>query len=441
MPKPLTHRLDQVKAMAVSATARNSAILFGGNIANTLLSMVAVIFVSRALGPADFGVLAVFNTLMLTLVGITDFGLGTTAIRLISKYLASDKQRAIASMKVLVKLELLTGAVVGLVGLIFAKEIANLLGGQQMLMAVRFGFIAGIFATAAAFYGPFFVAYEQFVKNLFVNLSGAVMRVGAVLLLMGAAALTLNNIIITYMLVPIAFFFIGLAFVPKDFMLPATRKEQRAAFSEIFHFSKWIFLSYVATSLAGRLDIFLLAHFQGSQSVGLYAAAQQLVQIMPMLVGAITTVLLPQVSRMTERVEFVSFIKKTSLAALMLCIAMLPILIFAPAIIQLIFGSKFSGSLSAFVILFAAYLLPLFANPISLVIFAKNRPQLLTFVNYGQLTLTIVLNLILIPIMGMNGAAWAFFVSSGFGAIASILLALRELNRPAAPLRHEAGSV
>lgn len=433
----MQRRVGTVVGMAKSKTARNSLILFGGNIINALLSMVAVIFVSRSLGPTNFGVLATFNTIVVTLVGLTDFGLGTTAIKIIAQYLHSDKQRAIASMKVLVKLEVLTGVVVAAGGLIFSRQIADMLGGDYLILAVRLAFVAGLFSTVAAFYGPFFIAYEKFIKNLVINLSGPSMRLLFVLGMLGAAMLSLNNVMITYTLAPILFFFIGFAFIPKDFLKPATKKEQKSAYGEIFHFTKWVFLSYIATSLAGRLDIFLLSHFKGSQTVGYYAAAQQLVQPMPMLIGAITTVLLPQVSRMRERIEFVSYVKKTAFAAMLLCLAFVPALLLASPIIHLIFGSKFTNSVSAFQILLIAYLPPLFANPISLVVLAKNRPQLLTFVNYGQLVLTLAFNLLLIPRMGMIGAAWAFFISSSFGAGASILLALGQLGRTAAVLKPE----
>jgi O-antigen/teichoic acid export membrane protein len=212
---------------------------------------------------------------------------------------------------------------------------------------------------------------------------------------------------------------------------------EKKAFNEIFHFTKWVFMSYIATSLAGKLDIFLLSSWKGSESVGLYAAAQQLVQPMPLLIGAITTVLLPQVSRMTQRHEFASYIKKVSLGALLLCLGFLPVLLLGGFIINLIFGDRFSDSILAFQILFAAYLPAVFANPISLVVFAKNRPQLLTFVNYGQLALTLVATIIMIPIWGINGAALAFFISTSFGAACSILLAIREMNRPAAVPKSE----
>jgi len=75
--------VGQVKDLALSATAKNSGILFAGNFLNALLAMVVVIFVSRALGPANFGVLAVYNAVNTTIIGLTNLGLDTAAIKLI----------------------------------------------------------------------------------------------------------------------------------------------------------------------------------------------------------------------------------------------------------------------------------------------------------------------------------------------------------------------
>src|SRR5262249_10923583 len=146
----------------------------------------------------------------------------------------------------------------------FSHQIADALGGQQLLLAVRLGFGAGTVSTIAAFYGPFFIAYEQFIRNMVINLSGPAMRLGAGLVMVAMGTLALNPVMVTYTVVPILFALLGFLFIPKDFLKPASNADQKEAFGEVFHFTKWVFLSYIATSLAGRLDIFLLSHFKGS---------------------------------------------------------------------------------------------------------------------------------------------------------------------------------
>jgi O-antigen/teichoic acid export membrane protein len=269
------------------------------------------------------------------------------------------------------------------------------------------------------------VAYQRFTANALVGLIGGVLRLLLILVLVATVGLNLNNVLWTYTLVPIAFFFAGLALTPKDWRTKTTRAEDKAAWNEVYHFSKWILLSYIATVLTGRLDVFLLSRFQGATQVGLYAAAIQLCSVMPILIGAISTVLLPQVSRYTHRWQFKSYIKKVSFGALVACLVLLPVIIFGQEIIQLIFGAKYNGSFTAFKIMFTGYLIALFANPLSLVLYGLNKPAKLTIVNYVQLGVSFVLNISLIPMLGINGAAVAFLVVNAVGGIGSVWLALR----------------
>ena len=425
MAKPLSHRVGQVKALALSATAKNSGILFAGNFLNALLAMVVVIFVSRALGPANFGVLAVYNAVNTTIIGLTNLGLDTAAIKLISTYLDTNRRHAAVLMKSIFWIEMACGVAVIIAGLLFSEAVAQALGGSQLTFPVQLAFLASAFGSAAAFIGPFFVAYQRFTANALVGLIGGVLRLLLILVLVATVGLNLNNVLWTYTLVPIAFFFAGLALTPKDWRTKTTRAEDKAAWNEVYHFSKWILLSYIATVLTGRLDVFLLSRFQGATQVGLYAAAIQLCSVMPILIGAISTVLLPQVSRYTHRWQFKSYIKKVSFGALVACLVLLPVIIFGQEIIQLIFGAKYNGSFTAFKIMFTGYLIALFANPLSLVLYGLNKPAKLTIVNYVQLGVSFVLNISLIPMLGINGAAVAFLVVNAVGGIGSVWLALR----------------
>lgn len=426
--KPLTYRLQQVRDLTKTDTAKNSLITFGGNFFNSALSMIAVILVSRLLGPRDFGVLAVFNTILYMVVGLTDLGLSTAAIKFISSYINVDKAKAATIMRVIFKIELCLGLLIAIVGLLFSTPIARLLGGDHLLMAVRLSFLASVFQSAAAFYGPFFVAYQQFVKNALVNTFGILVRVVGVVILIALSALNLNNTLWVYTLTPILFFIFGFIFVPKDFLRKAKPEEEKQAAKEIFHFSKWIFLSYIANTFAGRFDVLLISRYQGSAAVGLYAAALQLVTVMPLLIGAVSTVLLPKVSAMRTKAEFTGYIKKVLLGSILLTLALAPGLIFGDKIIGLIFGSRFSGSLDAFKLVFAGYLVALLVNPLGQVIYALNLPRAFTILNFCQLLIALPLNFILIPRFGIVGAATTFLIINIFGGVAGTTYLYRKLR-------------
>jgi O-antigen/teichoic acid export membrane protein len=387
MPKSLSTRAGQVKDLALSSTAKNT-----------------------------------------TIIGLTNLGLDTAAIKLISTYLEKNRHRAAVIMKMIFYLEILCGVAIIVAGAIFAPMIAEALGGTQLTFAVRLAFLASAFGSAAAFIGPFFIAYQRFVANTLVGLIGGVLRVVLILILVGTVGLNLENSLWAYTLVPIVFFFAGLALTPKDWTIKTTRVENRSALREIYHFSKWILLSYFATVIAGRIDVFLLSHYKGTESVGLYTAALQLASVTPLLIAAITTVLLPKVSRMSTRAEFTSYIKKAAFGSLVLGLALLPVLLFSDVIIALVFGDKYLGALPAFKLMFLGYLIALVTNPIGLVVYAMDKPKVFTILNYVQLVVTVVLNFVLIPTMGIVGPALAFVISNLIGGVGGMTYAIRKVR-------------
>ncbi len=422
----LMSRIGQVKGLVKTKTARQSGTVFAGNVISTGLTVISTVFLSRSLGPTNYGVLAIFLSIYTMILGITDFGLGTTAIKLISSNLESNPHKAHVIEKVIIWIEIFSGIVVGVCGLLFSGLIAKALGGDYLFFPIRMAFLAGVFASIGAFIGPFLSAHQKFFRNAAFGASTSLFKTIGVVAMFLLMALSLHNVIIFYTLINIIALIVGFLLVPKGYGEKSTRAENTKAFKEVFHFSKWILLSYFASVIASRLDIFLIARYRGPEDVGFYAAAQQLAQIMPLLIGAVTTVLLPRISKMKTKKEFMGYMKKVLLGSVVLNICLIPVLLFGQVFIQIIFGSKFAGSINLFKMLFFGFMIALVVNPVSLVFYAKNKPKVLTAVNYITLVITVVLNFLLIPVFGAYGAAAVFIISNLLSATFIIPLALRE---------------
>jgi O-antigen/teichoic acid export membrane protein len=224
-------------------------------------------------------------------------------------------------------------------------------------------------------------------------------------------------------------FLVGVAISPKGFTEKTTKNENKKAIKDIFHFSKWVLLSYFATVIASRLDIFLISRYKGQEQVGIYSAALQLSLLLPLLIGSMTTVLLPLVSKYKKKAEYLSYIKKYFIVATAIIILCIPALIISPYLIKIIFGSKYDSSILIFQILFIAYLPSVLANPISLIVFSMNKPKSITIINYLQLVLAVILNVLLIPRYGIFGAAISFLVTNISSAIAVLSYTLYSVKK------------
>lgn len=424
----LLYRIGQIKDLVKTKTVQQSAIVLSGNIVSTILSIITTILIARKIGPVGYGILAIYLTTYTAVLGMTDFGLGTTAVKLISSNLDKNPHKSHVYMKVIVFMEIIAGIIVAIAGILFSRTIANSLGGENLLFPVRMAFVAAAFASTGAFVGPFLAAHQKFFKNSVFGVSQSIIKTLGVVFLFFTLLININNIIIFYTLINIIAFFVGILISPKGFLEKSTKNENKKAFKDIFHFSKWILLSYFASVISSRLDIFLLSRFRGPEEVGIYAAAQQLAQIMPLITGALTTVLLPRVSKMKTKTELKGYLKKVVLGSILIDILLIPLIIFANMIVKIIFGSKFDSSIELFRILLFGFMFAVISGPTSLVLYAKNKPKSLTAISYATLIITVILNFILIPRFGANGAAYVFVLSNLIALIALIPLIIYEIN-------------
>lgn len=408
-----------------SDTMRNSAVLFVGNIATGAFYLVCSLIASRQLGPEDFGRLAVFIAFTATVLGITDLGLGTTVIRLVAGNAVEDPRRAASVARVVVVLELATGVLVGVVGWFSAGLLAGLFGGHELEEVLRFGVVASAMGSASAFVGPLLVARGLYARNALLTSAAAGARLVGLLLLLALGDVTLSSVLLAYTLVVGVFLVLAPLALPRDYFTLEARELDRSSCRQVFDFSKWLFLSFVAAAIAGRMDYFLLARFEGSRSVGLYAAGVQLVSVLGLLVGAVATVLLPVVSRLRSREDFRSYLRKVLPASVACALVLAPTVLIGPPLIELLFGDRFLGAAGAFRLLVASALVTLVVAPVNLVLLALDKPSVLTAVTYAQLAASVALHVVLIPRFGAEGAALTGLITNSAGGLASGWLAWR----------------
>ncbi|OGY22867.1 MAG: hypothetical protein A2172_02915 [Candidatus Woykebacteria bacterium RBG_13_40_15] len=424
----------KIYSLVFSRTAVNTGLVFSGNILAAIVTFFTIAVISRTLGPASFGIFSLATALATLIAGFTDFGLGSSLVRFFNLNLERDSHKAKIFVNLIFKLELIIGLLILIVGMLLVGPLSHLLSPSnpgQLVFPLRLAIIGGFGLSIGAFIPAAFQTYEQFTRLSLFPIVINTFRFLSILGLILIAKFTLINALWVYALVPLLGFFIGLLLVKKDYLYnKSTAAEQRSVFSEVFHFSKWIMLSFFATSLAGRLDILMLSHFRQSSEVGIYSAAFQLSTIFPLFISAITSVLYPKASKIERTKEkFFSYIKKTFSLSVAFVVLLLPLIILAPYVISIVFGAKYSQAVPSFAILTISYMIATIANPISLVIFSLHKNAYITLTNYIQLALVFGLNLLLIPRMGSVGAALTFLISTIFGSLAVIIYSIYISNK------------
>lgn len=419
--------MTEAGRMFFSVTARNSGIVFGGNLLNAILGFVSMIIVARTLGPLDFGLFSVATSTMAVTAGLADLGIGTGLVRFSSLALEKDEKQAMQVFKAALDLEVIISLVVLVGGWLLAPTISSLLGrGSELVLALRLAFIGAGALSMWSFVTAVFQSWQKFLGLAIVNVATNIFKLVLILALLQLVMLREIPAIAAYVGAPILGLVISFYLMPRSFMKEPRSPKTREAYSRLIGFSKWIMVSYIINSVIIRVDVFVLTNIKGLEAVGLYSAGFQLAQVFPLLIGSMVTVLLPQVSRMSQPEEFLGFAKKSLIMSMVLIIILLPVYLIASPVIGLLLP-EYLVSITIFKILLTAFLLNIIFNPLSTILLAIDRPDLLAYTNGVQLIVAIAVNIVLIPVYGAYGAAYAFFIWTAAGAVmvASALVATR----------------
>lgn len=194
--------------------------------------------------------------------------------------------------------------------------------------------------------------------------------------------------------------------------------------------SRFSLLAYsgtLAAYLNYRVDEFIIAMFLLPEDLGFYVIAVGLAERLWILTGAVANVLLPHLTNSQERDPTLPAVIARHVM-LWTSLACLVIFILADVIVQLLFSSAFASSAAAL-----RWLLPgIFVFSIGKVLVAELHAQ--EKVHYAAWAsgiaalINIVLNFLLVPRLGISGAALASSVSYSFLSCMVTWYYLREVG-------------
>ena len=415
------------RALFATSTLRQSGVTFVGTLVNGVFGAVFYILTARALGPASFGLMSVVIAVGTLVATFADFGTDTGIVRFVSASYKTDKLRAYRFIKLALKTKLISGSILTVSGILLSDTIAIVVFQKPELgPGLRIGFTAVFTYLLLGFVVNILKSMQKFFLWSAVQVGANILRllvIGGMFLL---GVLTVTSAVWTYSLTLLAGAIVGFIFlIPKDFL--KVSGEGHVA-KEFFHYNKWIASFTMVAAVSSRLDVFIAARLLPPAEIGFYSAANQLVYIVPQIVGAIGTVLAPKMAEMADG-SIVPYLKKTqamvtALAAL--GIFGIPIVTF---LVPYIFGSAYLAAIPLFVILLFAMLMFLLSVPANnAVLYYFSYPKLFFLVSLGHLAIMGVLGWVLISSYGIMGAAITVLVGSTFNFIVPVLWVVRKIR-------------
>lgn len=170
-----------------------------------------------------------------------------------------------------------------------------------------------------------------------------------------------------------------------------------------------------------RVDVVLLALLTTAGDVALYTAAFRLFEGLLLPAGALSALVVPRFSTLDVSGVAARARRIGALATVGLAVPAAAVALAAGPLLRLTFGPHFAGASTSLVVLMAAVLPSTLALVLAPAVGVVRR-NTMAVVSAGLLALNVALNLVLVPRIGLAGAAWATL--AGQVAFAAALLAL-----------------
>jgi O-antigen/teichoic acid export membrane protein len=407
--------------LAKSKTALSTYLTTFGSIFGAGVSFLFWIMVARVLKPADYGNFsAVFNLINVLFV-VCDIGLSSSILKYLPHAVKEGKEiEARKIIKSTLSVIFIFSGVLTFALFAFSQPLSLLIFNKTEL---SWPLALSSFALFGLSLSYFFVnvlqGKQKFLQGVIAENSILVVKVSAAFILFTFGKLNLVSLLVIFSVSSFAGFFLGLFFEKTDFIKEKFDKE---LIKKFFSFGIWIALARIANSVSSRIDLIILMRFVDPAQIGYYAAAQRVTFIFPVMINGMTVVLNPKYALLKTRSEILGFTKKAIALISLAFIPLVVLFLIAPWLIVFIFGQDYYASIRIFQwLLISAFFFIALALPTIIIVYSLGKSRFFAYLSIFQLILTVVLNLWLIPVVGILGSPIALATVYAISLLVSII--------------------
>ncbi len=401
-------------------------VIFGSACARGVAFVNAVI-IARILGPGDFGLFSIFYAVMILTWQIPQ-AFDTTFVRYAKADPSAGAKRHYLSATVLLKILYL----VMLASLMYplARFLSHHVFDKPrtfvpIMAALASGGLLSFLMTIASTYQEQERFFHFAVLNAFYTVSIFIFLIVCVLF---SAPFSLSIVVGGYFYITAV---IGIVSIIA--LLKRTGNVFRpdwAVMRRVFSLAKWILGVTCAFFVFQRIDLFFLTRFVSYETIGIYSVAAQLVVFVFLLTGSLANISLPKASTAIKtRRGLIGFAKESCAAAAAINILILLLIVGAPYIISLIYGSQYDGAAKISRILLLGWFFTVPYIPFSFLFYSLDDSRTRFLLELSKLAFGVVLLSVCVPRMGMTGAAVAVSATLIISTVLSSAVLLGTITR------------
>ena len=286
--------------------------------------------------------------------------------------------------------------------------------GYVDLVFVSLGFVG---LALKVFICSLFMAMGQRIKHSLAELVFGFSSLVLIFLLYFTGQVNLRMVFLIYPLSAIVLVVAFLKTIDFKQLLPFDLEKQY--FYKMFNFTKWVFLGATAVYFINWGDNLVLRYFVSMKDIGIYNLSYQFFKGIMVLFATLGTYFLPFISQHINdpvKVREYLYHKRPMIFCAGATVVVIGFLL-VPKILTMLYGETYIESVAVLRVLLIAiliYLYNIFYNPI---MNALEKYRFVNVTNVVQVLLNIILNIVLVPVYGIIGAAIATVIAYACKAI------------------------
>lgn len=387
-------------------------------IINTLIQLIYTPFLIRMLGQSEYGLYSLVASIIGYLT-VLDLGFGNAIIVYTAKYKAKNEPEKEAKMHGMFKIIFyIISIIIAIIGLILYFNIDRLFSNTMTnieLQKMKIMMLILIFNLIITFmfniYTSIINAYEKFVYQKVLSIISSIIKplIMIPLLFLGYKSITLCIVITIINLIIV----LSNYYYCKNKLKIAVKYQgyDKTLFLEMFSYSIFIFLGVIADKINWSVDQFILGLTSGTIAISIYSLASQLNNLFINLSTALSSVLLPKISKMvannaTSKDLTNEMIKVGRIQYYIIFLMASSLVIFGKNFIIWWAGSEYQASYTVALLLIIPLCIPLIQNLGLSILQAKNKHKF---------------RAICMAIMSIINIAISYFLALKYGVIGAAL--------------------
>ena len=416
--------MSEIVNQSLQKIAKGTGIIFTGTIIAMLLSFIGTVIIVRYLTTSEYGLFSLALTVIGILAGLSSLGLGEGATRYIAYFKGQQDSKRIfgvivASIQITLTASVLCSIFIFLssdtisMAILHNNDLSTFL--KILSITIPFSILSGILISIFRGFG----AVEA--KVYFSDVLAQILRISFFIAVV-FFGLALIGVVYAYLGIVVITCAALVVYTVKK--LPTFVKKERDCKpmrKELLYFSLPLFGQGILAIIITSTDKLMLGYFKTAEVVGLYSVALTLANLIPIFLTSLAFIYVPIVSQLYAKNLFDEIKRTYAVLTKWVFSAALPIFLimflFPESVLNILFSARYMQAGIALQLLALGFFTHSFLGPNGMTLLVMGKTKFILMNALVRTIMNVSLNFLLIPPMGIAGAAIASAISLTAGNI------------------------